>query len=260
MRGRRRVLTWALGLMLLAIAAVVATTTLRGGGSTVAAVDPARPGPVLMVAGYGGSTASLTALADRLRGAGREVLVVPPVGDNTGDLTEQARGLDAVARGRVAAGAPSVDVVGYSAGGVVARIWVADLDGAELARRVVTLGSPHHGTAVAGLASRFATAACPTACRQLAPDSDVLDALPDAPDGPVWVSIWTRDDEVVTPPESARLDDAVNVELQEVCADARVGHGQLPTDPLSTALVLSALEGTGPAAPPDPAVCAALRG
>jgi triacylglycerol lipase len=46
-------------------------------------------GPVLLVAGYGGSTAVLApaaATAARLRTTGRAVRVVPPPGDNTGDL------------------------------------------------------------------------------------------------------------------------------------------------------------------------------
>ena len=157
-------------LLVLAVVVLVLVVRERAGAGGDVAQD--RPGTVLLVAGYGGSTTALESLRVRLRAAGRSAEIVPPVGDNTGDLRAQARQLDAAARRAVADGAPSVDVVGYSAGGVVARIWVADLGGDELARRVVTLGSPHHGTEVAGLAAGLAAGACPPACRELVPGSD----------------------------------------------------------------------------------------
>lgn len=70
-----------------------------------------------------------------------------PLGDGTGDLRGQAEHLGEVAsRVQQDSGAASVDVVGYSAGGVVARLWVRDGGGADMARRVLTLGSPQHGT------------------------------------------------------------------------------------------------------------------
>ena len=108
----------------------------------------------------------------------------------------------------VADGAPSVDVVGYSAGGVVVRLWVDDLGGGSLARRVVTLSSPHHGTEVAGLGADLGEEACPTACEQLAPDSDLLTTLnarDETPPGPRWVALWTTDDATVVPPTSGLL-------------------------------------------------------
>ena len=57
--------------------------------------------------------------------------------------------------------------------------------------------------------------ACPAACRQLAPGSALLDGIDDEslPDGLPWLSIWTQDDETVQPPDSARLDGAVNLPI-----------------------------------------------
>jgi triacylglycerol lipase len=55
----------------------------------------------------------------------------------------------------------------------------------------------------------------------------------------------------VTPPESASLPGAVNVELQSICPTARPGHGGLPTDPTVTRLVRDALS-AAPLAEPAP--------
>ncbi|MBW3609709.1 MAG: hypothetical protein KY463_15490, partial [Actinobacteria bacterium] len=73
-----------------------------------------------------------------------EAVVVRLPGDATGDLRASAELLCAAADAALASGAPSVDVIGYSAGGVVARLWVGARP--QDVRRVVTLGSPHHGT------------------------------------------------------------------------------------------------------------------
>ena len=247
------------GVLLLAV--VVAVVLLRPDDVTPQrAVPQDVPGPVLLVPGYGGGTGTLDSLAQALRATGRVALVVEPVGDGTGDLREVAAQLDRAVREQLAAGAPSVDVVGYSAGGVTARWWAAELGGDEVARRVVTLGSPHDGTDVAALAAAFAPASCPEACRQLVPGSDLLSDLDQTPDGPKWTSIWTSQDQAVTPPDSARLDGAVNIELQLVCADAQVAHGQLPTDPLTVALVTLALAVEPLEVAPPASDCALLRG
>ncbi len=222
-------------------------------------VDQATPGPVLLVPGYGGSTASLQVLAAVLRAGGRDAQVLTFAGDGTGDLRTQAQRLKQAADAAIAAGAPSVDVVGYSAGGVVVRIWAADLGGARQARRVVTLGSPHHGTRVAELGATFAPGACPTACQQLVPGSELLDGLDESANGPLWTSLWTAQDTTVTPPDSARIDGALDVEVQSVCPDAQIAHGQLPRDPLVIGLVQRALAAAPLTKAPSSGQCAAVR-
>ena len=243
-----------------------------GGGALTAllltrasAVEPAaqeRPGPVLLVPGYGGGTASLQGLADRLTASGRDATVVPLPGNGTGNLNASADALGlAVTAALDRTGEESVDVVGYSAGGIVARLWVRD-GGAEVARRVVTLGSPHHGTTLADLAGDVAPSQCPVGCVQLTTGSDVLRQLnagDETPDGPTWVSIWTTQDETVTPPDSARLDGALNVTVQSVCSGAQVGHGDLPRNPLVQEIVLAELA-AGEPAELGPVDCARLGG
>lgn len=262
--ARRRLVLALLGVVVVAVVAGVVTVVAgRSSDVPVAAVDHSVPGPVLLVPGYGGSTDSLTVLADRLRTAGRDATVVDLPDGGTGDLAVQARTLaDAVDAARARTGAGSVDVVGYSAGGVVTRIWAKDLGGVAEARRIVTLGSPHHGTQLAGLAAGLVPGQCPTACQQLAPDSSVLSALnagDETPDGPAWVSLWTSVDQVVTPPDSASLRGAVDLPVQDLCAGSTVDHGNLPRDPVVGALVLAEL-GAGPTVTPGPGDCTTYGG
>ena len=208
MSPRRRLLVAALVVMLLAGAGIVGARLLR---TTAPAVDPVarpaqdRPGPVLLVPGYGGSRAGLLQLADRIEATGRSATVLTLVGDGTGDLSAQVVVLDTAVDAALAAGAPSVDVVGYSAGGVVAGLWVARDDGAAKARRIVTLGAPLAGTSLAATATVVAPDACPAACRQLAPGSAEITELTRARVGEAlpWLSVWTADDETVTPPATA---------------------------------------------------------
>ncbi len=260
MSPRRRLLLLLVGgvLVVALLAAVLVTVSGRGPGSD-GPVAQDRPGPVLLVPGYGGNRASLLQLAGRIRATGRDATVLTLPGDGTGDLNRQVDVLSGAVDDALASGAPSVDVVGYSAGGVVAGLWAARDDAAGKARRIVTLGSPLHGTTVAALGSAFAPDACPDACRQLAPGSSLLGELDRArvPATVPWLSVWTTGDETVRPPDSARLDGATNVELQQLCPGAGVSHSGLPTDTAVTGLVLRALSVAAlPAAPAD---CGTLR-
>ena len=253
---RRFVLATALLVVVAAAAAGISWWATRE--ETVRPVAQATPGPVLLVPGYGGGTAGLQVLARALRAQGREVTIVQLAGDGFGDLDEQARVLEkAVVLEQQRTAARSVDVVGYSAGGVIARLWVRDHGGAGVARRVVTLGSPHHGTDLAGLAGDLAPDRCPVACRQLQPDSDLLRRLnagDESPAGPLWVSIWSTDDQTVVPPSSAELEGALDFTIQSVCPRATVSHGDLPKAPAVIAAVIREL-GVGRPTVPGPEIC-----
>ncbi len=249
--ARRRLLVAALGLLALAVVVVSALVLVRGAG-TGAAVDQSTPGPVLVVPGYGGDTAGLVPLVRQLRRDRREVVVLAPVDGGTGDLRAQARRLAALARRTLQrSGAASVDVVGYSAGGVVARLFVRDEGGAAVVRRVLTLGSPHHGTDVAAIALQVA-GGCPRACEQLATGSALLRRLnagDETPDGPSWVTVRTERDQTVTPTDSASLVGALNIDVQQVCPGSGTSHGDLPADPVVLATLRSALGRGAPGAP-----------
>jgi triacylglycerol lipase len=256
--ARRRFVLGSAGLALLAVLVVAVVLAARSREAPVVPAAQDEPGTVLLVPGYGGGTDALEVLAAALRDAGRVASIVDPPGDGTGDLPEQARHLAEVAERAMADdGAGSVDVVGYSAGGVVARLWVEDPAAASVVRRVVTLASPHHGSDLAALARGLVPGACSSACRQLAPDSDLLRTLnahDETPDGPLWVTIWTTDDQTVVPPTSGRLEGALGFSVQSVCPGLTVTHADLPRTPAVVAMTLAAL-GTAEPAVPDGAVC-----
>ena len=254
---RRRLVLIAAGLGLTLLLVGVLTIVVRSVRGFGGAAPQDQPGPVLLVPGYGGNADSLAPLEIALRAAGRQVVVVTPAGDGTGDLRAEADHLADVAASTLdRTGAPSVDVIGYSAGGVVARLWVRDGNGKTAARRVLTLGSPHHGTGVAQLGSELG-GGCPTACEQLVPDSDLLRRLnagDETPDGPLWITVRTTGDRVVTPVDSAALDGALNLLVQDECPGSTAQHGDLPGDPVVRAALGSVL-GPGPPAVPTDVDC-----
>ncbi len=259
MAPRRRMLIGAL-LAVVLVAAIGGVVALVSRPSTPTTTAGAKtPGPVVLVPGYGGSQSALDRLAARIRSTGRAAVVLSLPGDGTGDLTDQAKALQKLVTAQLAH-ADSVDVIGYSAGGVVTRLWVSDFGGAAEARHIITLGSPLHGADLAAIGQALVAGACPIACQQLAPGSSLLQRL-DAETLPAqvqWMSIWTTDDKTVDPPDSARLDGAVNVVAQDICPDAVISHGGLPTDPLVTGLVLSAIT-AAPIPTPTAADCGNLK-
>nr|WP_237448582.1 alpha/beta fold hydrolase [Nocardioides flavescens] len=256
--ARRRFVLGSLGLAIGVVVAALVGVVLSG-DDAVEPVAQDDPGPVLLVPGYGGSTAALQVLTDQLSAEGRDARIVRPEGDGTGDLRQQAADLaDAAERVQDSTGAASVDLVGYSAGGVVVRWYVAELGGGSHVRRAVTLVSPQHGTDLAALAGTLGSRACPEACQQLAPDSDLLRTLnagDETPAGPRWVSIWTTDDATVVPPDSGALDGALDFSVQDVCPGLAVSHPDAPRTPAVIAMVASVL-GTGGPDVPSSSTCA----
>lgn len=250
-RRRRFALTSA------AVAVVITVATV---GIVVAVhADDAPPvsqrelGPVLVVPGYGGNMVAIDPIVRALREQGREAVAVRPIGAGDGDLHAQADRLSDVATRLMGpANAKSVDVVGYSAGGVVARLWAAG-DGGRLARRVITIGSPHHGTDTAAVAEEIA-GSCSLACEQLVPDSDLLRELnagDETPAGPAWISIASTADQTVTPTATSRLEGALNILVQDVCPGRETVHGALPSDPVVVATLKSVLGRGRPTVPSD---------
>lgn len=259
--SRRRRMVLAVGVVLVAAgAAFGAVRAADGGGPAPVASAGDRPGDVLLIPGYGGSTGSLDVLAGRIRATGRIATVVHLAGDGTGDLQVQANVLNGYVNQALSSGSGPVTLIGYSAGGVVAWLWDVAYDGAAKASEVITLGAPLHGSSLASLGEAFVPGECPQACEQLVTGSALLTGLAGSPAArPPWLSLWTTDDRVVQPPDSARLPGAINVPLQSICPGASIQHGQLPDNPLVIGIVLRVLDSAHLSAPsPSADACHAV--
>lgn len=211
-----------------------------------AAVAPETPqGTVLLIPGYGGGTGQLSRLAGWLDEQGMQAEIID-IDDGEGDLREYAQLVETRAAELIAAGQPPPDLIGYSAGGVTAR--AAYSDQPELFRRVITLASPHQGTGVAVLGELVN--ACPTACKQLQPDSELLASFPEPQRPQDWLSIWSEDDETIRPPESSKIPGIKNYRIQSACDTRDIGHGEVPLDPQTLAAIDAFLVGA-----PLPTAC-----
>jgi pimeloyl-ACP methyl ester carboxylesterase len=109
---------------------------------------------------------------------------------------------------------PAVDLIAHSMGGIVCRLALLDEDIASRVDRLITIATPHDGTQLA----RFLDTA---KLRSLRPGSELLQRLEAqlpwrARAGhPRLVCFWSRQDLVLLPPESAYVDGAVAVELND---------------------------------------------
>ncbi|MCU0897645.1 MAG: alpha/beta fold hydrolase [Burkholderiales bacterium] len=167
--------------------------------------------PVLLVHGYLCNRGFWWGVARHLGHAGYRVHTIDlePV---FGDIDGFARRLDErIATLRRAGGGRAIALVGHSMGGLVIRAWLRE-HGAEGISGVVTVGSPHHGSSLAWLGLGRNAA-------QMRPNSSWLSALA-ASEGrglaAMVVSIYSGEDNFVSPQASARLAGARNVPLHGV--------------------------------------------
>jgi triacylglycerol esterase/lipase EstA (alpha/beta hydrolase family) len=198
--------------------------------------------PVLLLHGYGcnsGYWAHLVPLLDAARISHATVDLEPVTGDIDGyvALVEQAV-QDLCAR----TGAAKVAIVAHSMGGLVARAWMRRHGTARVAR-VITLGTPHHGTSLASFGVGTNAAQMRRArvegqspesawLRELAAgESEATRAL--------ITSIYTHHDNIISPQTSSVLPGARNIEF------GGIGHVALGGNPLILAQVMRELGALG---------------
>jgi pimeloyl-ACP methyl ester carboxylesterase len=187
--------------------------------------------PVLLLHGYGcnsGYWAYLVPLLDAAH-VSHAALDLEPLGGDIDGYVAQVE--QAAARLCVAAGTQRLVIVAHSMGGLVARAWMRRHGTARVAR-IVTLGTPHHGTSLAGFAPGTNAAQMR---RHAAAESDWLRDLAaseDAGKRALITSIYTHHDNIIAPQTSSRLPGARNIEF------GGVGHVALGGNPRILAAVM----------------------
>lgn len=175
--------------------------------------------PLLLVHGYRCNRGFWVWLRARLEAAGFVVAThnLEPV---RADIDDYADGLNRrIDEILAATKAKKLVLVVHSMGGLAARAYFRRHGTAKVAR-MISLGSPHHGT-------RIAAHAQGANGRQMRVGNPWLEALTKAPLPAGSVSIFSRHDNVVMPPDQAStLSGARNVEIAGV---GHVGMGLSPT-------------------------------
>ncbi|PHV15872.1 lipase [Janthinobacterium sp. BJB303] len=195
------------------------------------AAVPGRGLPVLLVHGYVCNRGYWTKLSRVLARAGiaHDGIDLEPIGADIEEFVPQVE--QAVSRLCARAGSDRVILVAHSMGGLVARAWLRHYGAARVAR-IITIGTPHHGTALAKLAAGA--------------NARQMRRIDDAPSG--WLaqlaasetpaaralitSIYSHHDNIVAPQASAQLPGARNL------AFGGIGHVALASDARVLRLVL----------------------
>lgn len=179
--------------------------------------------PVLLVHGYVCNRGYWTKLSRQLARAGivHDGVDLEPIGADIEEFVLQVE--LAIAELCARTGSDRVILVAHSMGGLVARAWLRHYGAARVAR-IITIGTPHHGTALANLA---AGANARQMSRVDGTPSGWLAQLAasETPETRALItSIYSHHDNIVAPQASAQLPGARNI------AFGGIGHVALASD------------------------------
>jgi triacylglycerol lipase len=127
-----------------------------------------------------------------------------------------------------ATGESQITLIAHSMGGLVARAYLRAHGDARV-KQLITLGTPHHGTCHAYLASG-------TNGRQMRPGNAWLVALAQTQVTVPFTSIYSVHDTIISPQDSSRMPEANNIEL------TNIGHVSMPSGKATRAYLLATLQ------------------
>lgn len=176
--------------------------------------------PVLLLHGYGCNSGYWSHLAPRLDAAGISHATVdlePLMGDIDGYAPLVERAVEELC---AATGAGKLVIVAHSMGGLVARAWMRACGTGRVAR-VITLGTPHHGTCLAAFGLGLNAAQMRRTLQGEPPECAWLRQLAQGEDAAaraLVTSIFSHQDNIISPQTSSELPGARNI------AFGGVGH------------------------------------
>lgn len=196
-----------------------------------------------------------------------------PAVKGTGDIRYSAKQFAAfVDKVLTATGAPQIDIVGHSQGGMMPRQYLKFEGGADAAdparnkvHTLVSLGATHHGTEMSGIVqlsealglTQHSQYLLGDAAKQQIRGSEFLKQLNEGGDtvpGVNYLVVATKYDEVTTPYESTFLTagpgaTVTNVTVQDGCATDLSEHVELSYSPRVIGIVKRGLDPNAPEPP-----------
>lgn len=197
--------------------------------------------PVLLIHGYGCNSGYWDSMSKALRMARitHHAVDMEPVFGSIDEYVPKIR--EAVETLCADTRVQQIVIVAHSMGGLATRAYLRD-HGAGRVAKVVTLGTPHHGTALAKFGIGTNTREMHWVVgKEERPGSPWLRRLAAAEDPAVYarfVSIYSCHDNIIAPQASSRLPGARNIELHGI------GHVALAMDPQVQDLVVREVVGT----------------
>jgi triacylglycerol lipase len=212
--------------------------------------------PVLLVHGYGCNSGYWRSMSKVLAKAGitHYAINLEPVFASIDDYASVVH--KAVEALRAETGTEKVVIVAHSMGGLAARAYVRDHSIAHVAK-IITLGTPHRGTALAHHAVGINTEQMRWSPEgEHGVSSEWLQQLQEQEDEATrapFVSIYSHHDNIISPQTSSHLSGAKNIELHGI------GHVALALDPKVQAIVIDEILKASQTSAAEPVADAAVH-
>jgi triacylglycerol lipase len=157
--------------------------------------------PILLVHGLMDTSHKMRKIANHLRDLGWEVFDINLTANNGDTRLEVLAQQVADLIDRTFDPHQSIDLLGFSMGGLVTRYYIQRLGGIDRVQRFVSISAPHHGTIAAHFSMR-------PGCIQMRPDHEFIADL-NSDVGSLnflnFTSLWTPFDLIILPPSSSQL-------------------------------------------------------